>query len=104
MASTTDNRLDLQDLLEEFCPNVYFSPPSNKKLKYPCIKFNRANSNKFYADNEPYIINTRYSVTVIDPDPDSLIVPEIEKLPLCTFDRHYEYDNLNHDVFTLFYK
>lgn len=103
MASTPNRRLELHDLLESICPNCYFSPPANKQLKYPCITYNRANNTTLYADNKPYLIETRYIVTVIDQDPDSEIVPEIEKLSKCTFDRHYESDNLNHDVFTLYY-
>lgn len=103
MASEINRRLQLHALLESICPNCYFSPPASKKLTFPCIKYDRANSDIDHADNMPYLINTRYTVTVIDQDPDSEIVPQIEKLPLCTFDRHYENDNLNHDVFTIFY-
>ena len=103
MGSTVERRFELHDLLLSICPNCYFSPPANKKMEYPCIKYDRVNNKIQYATNNPYIITTRYSLTVIDPDPDSEIVPEIEKLPMCTFDRHYESDNLNHDVFTIYY-
>lgn len=103
MASEVNRRLELHNLLKSICPNCYFSPPANKQLKYPCIIYNRANNLTQYGDNKPYFITTRYTVTVIDTDPDSEIVPEIEKLPLCTFDRHYENDNLNHDVFSIYY-
>ena len=103
MASEVNRRLELHDLLKSICPNCYFSPPASKQLNFPCIKYDRANNSVMRADNLPYFITTRYTVTVIDPDPDSEIVPEIEKLPMCTFDRHYENDNLNHDVFTIFY-
>lgn len=48
-------------------------------------------------------MSTRYEIIVVDEDPDSEIVPEIEKLELCTFDRHYESDGLNHDVFTIYH-
>lgn len=103
MASEVNRRLELHEILKSICPNCYFSPPANLKLKYPCILYNRVSNRTQYGDNKPYLITTRYSVTVIDTDPDSLIVPEIEKLPLCTFDRHYSNDNLNHDVFTIYY-
>ena len=103
MASTVDRRLELHDILKNICPNCYFSPPANKQLKYPCIIYNRTNNLTQYGDNKPYLITTRYSVMVIDPDPDSEIVPEIEKLPLCTFDRHYSVDNLNHDSFSIYF-
>lgn len=42
-------------------------------------------------------------VKVIDPDPDSEIVPQIEQLPKCTYDTHFEDDGLVHDVFTISY-
>lgn len=103
MASTVDRRLELHDLLLKICPNVYFSPPASKQLKYPCITYNRVNNLTQYGDNKPYVITTRYAVMVIDTDPDSEIVPKIEKLPLCTFDRHYEVDNLCHDSFSIYF-
>ncbi|WP_288878329.1 hypothetical protein [Bacteroides acidifaciens] len=44
-----------------------------------------------------------YSVTVIDKDPDSPIVGKVALLPTSKFNRHYEKDNLNHDVYTIFF-
>jgi len=41
---------------------------------------------------------------VIDKDPDSEIPGMVAKLPLCKFVRHYTTDNLNHDVYRLYYK
>lgn len=103
MASTLKKRLELHNILKEHCENVYFQPPTNKQLKFPCIIYKRVNNYTFYADNKPYMMSTRYEVIVVDEDPDSEIVPEIEKLELCTFDRHYESDGLNHDVFTIYH-
>ena len=103
MASTMNRRLELQALLEELCEHVYFSPPTGKNIKYPCIVFNRSNNQTDFADNEPYNMTTRYTITVIDPDPDSEIVPKLEHFPKCTYDTHFISDNLNHDVFTIFY-
>lgn len=103
MASTVENRLELHAILKEICENCYFEPPVSKKLVYPCIVYERFNSFTYYGDNKPYLINTRYQLTVIDPDPDSEIVPEIEKLEMCTFDRHYDADGLSHDVFTIYH-
>lgn len=103
MASTIDRRLELHSFLLTLCDNVYFSPPANIKLKYPCIIYQRSNNQTDYANNNPYNIVTRYTITIIDPDPDSYIVPELEKVPKCTYDTHFISDNLNHDVFTIFY-
>jgi hypothetical protein len=42
-------------------------------------------------------------VTVIDEDPDSPTVGKAAALAACRFDRHFEADNLNHDVFSIYF-
>lgn len=98
-------RLDLQDLLEEILGtrNVYFQPPSNVQMEYPCIVYKRDTARTMFAGNYPYRHTKRYLVTVIDRNPDSLIPDEVAKLPMCIFDRHFSANNLNHDVFSLFF-
>ena len=39
----------------------------------------------------------------VDKNPDSKFVEDISKLPMCRFDRHYTADNLNHDIFVLYF-
>ena len=56
-----------------------------------------------YANNGVYLSQMRYSVTVMDKDPDSPIVGKVASLPTSRFNRHYEKDNLNHDVYTIFF-
>jgi hypothetical protein len=68
------NRVQLQTLLEELIGsrNVYFQPPENVKLSYPCIIYSRGNIGKTqFADDIPYLHKTRYMVIVIDANPDS---------------------------------
>ena len=72
-------------------------------MAYPCIVYNRSNIRSEHADNFPYKHRKEYTVTVIDENPDSLIPDEIAKLSGCIFDRNFRSDNLNHDVFTLFF-
>ena len=98
-------RTDLQVVLEQLLgsSNVYFQPPSNIQLIYPCIIYERSYLNTTFADNKLYSLNKRYSLTVIDRDPDSTIVDKVINLPMCSFDRHYVSDNLNHDVFNLYF-
>ena len=72
-------------------------------MQYPCILYKRDSADSKFADNEPYRHTKRYQVTVIDQDPDSDIPDKIAGLPLCVFDRFYTADNLNHDVFNLFF-
>jgi len=83
--------------------SVYFQPPENVKLAYPCIIYKRDSITTRYADDTPYTPRTRYSVMVIDKNPDSPLPDKIAALPMCTFNRHYTAENLNHDVFTLYY-
>jgi hypothetical protein len=98
-------RQELQDLLKEILgtDNVYFQPPTNVVLSYPCIIYKRDLSRTQFADNAPYQRHIRYQVTVIDRDPDSGIPEKVAALPMCLFDRFYTADNLNHDVFNLFF-
>ena len=95
----------LQALLEELLGsrNVYFQPPESVKLKYPCIVYERSDIRTVRADNLPYLKHKRYTVTYIDEDPDSKIPDKLLELERCGFDRHLTSDNLNHDVFTLYY-
>lgn len=98
-------RMELQTLLKGILEtdNVYFQPPPAVKMVYPCIVYRRDSANTIFADDKPYQYKKRYQLTFIDRDPDSLIPDKIAKLPLCTFERFYTADNLNHDVFKLFF-
>lgn len=98
-----DRRLMLHDILLNICPNVYFNPPENVKLKYPCILYKRSNARTNYADNKTYQFMIRYQITIIDKDPDTSLIDKVKDLPYCTFDRHYTNSNLNHDVFDIYY-
>ena len=97
------SRLQLQTLLEGVTGNVYFQPPPNLEMRYPCIVYQRDNSWSEYADNQQYAHTKRYQVTVIDRNPDSELPDIVEKLPFCSFDRFFASDSLNHYVFTLFF-
>lgn len=98
-------RLELQTLLEETLGsrNVYFQPPESLKMNYPCIKYSRISGDTEFADNIPYKKQLKYQIVILDKNPDSLIPIKISELQMCKFDRHYEKDNLNHDVFNIYY-
>ncbi len=98
-----DRRLELHQLLKEITENVYFQPPTNIQLDYPCIIYQRDNLDTKFADDSPYALKTRYAVTIIDRDPDSLIPGEVAKMPLSSFNRFYTADNLNHDVYSVYF-
>lgn len=83
--------------------NCYFSPPNGIQLNYPCILYELSNANAQYADNQKYLVDMRYVVTVIDRSPDSKLRDAILELPKCSFDRSFTSENLNHYVFTLYF-
>lgn len=98
-------RLSLHEILCELLGsrNCYFSPPASIHLDYPCIIYREISTDVDHADNLKYRTMNRYSVTVIDEDPDSDIPERILQLPYCSSDRDYQADGLNHWVFTLFW-
>lgn len=96
---------ELQTLLESLdgVAEVYFQPPGNQVLVYPCIRYERDDSFVRFADNLLYIFKKRYMVTVIDRQPDSPIPDLVEALPYSGFDRSYRSNGLNHFVFNLYF-
>lgn len=99
------DRLTLQSLLVKLLKNnnVYYQPPASLKMSYPAIRYTKTNIDKVNADDTAYLLNDRYEVIVISRMPDHPVIKELLKLPYCTHNRHYVSDNLNHDVFTLYY-
>lgn len=101
---TLDKRLELQALLEEIMgnKNVYFQPPSSVSLAYPCIVYSRTSPRDRFANNDRYLSKDRYSLTVIDRDPDSNIPVNVLKLPMSSLERSFIADSLNHTVIQLY--
>ena len=99
------SRLQLQTLLEATVgsSNVYFQPPEGLKMNYPCIVYARADGDTGFADDVPYIHTVRYNITVIDKNPDSIIPGKVALLPTSRALRHFTKDNLNHDVYQIYY-
>lgn len=99
------SRLELHTLLLSILGsgNVYFQPPPTFQIQYPCIVYQRSDFDTKFANNNPYAIKKQYMITVIDANPDSAIPDEVIKLSECTFERHFTADNLNHDVFIIYF-
>ena len=97
------------ELHEELCTilgsrNVYFQPPESIKLNYPCIVYSISKIDKRNANDRLYKSMPRYEITVIDKDPDSEIPTMIlAHFSMCSFDRNFKSDNLNHSVLTLYF-
>lgn len=100
-----DRRLELHNLLLSIMTNgnVYHEPPESVKLKYPCIVYERDRDFSFFANDERYNKRLRYTITLIDKKSVSDYIEPILALKYCTLDRHFTSDDLNHDVFTLYF-
>lgn len=99
-------RLDLHEIFVIILGsrNVYFQPPANVKMVYPCIVYKRDEADSKFANNSLYLYKQRYQVTLISLEPDATSrFQQILRLPLTTFDRSFAVDNLNHDVFNLYF-
>lgn len=96
-------------LHEELCTllgsrNVYFQPPESLKMQYPCIKYSVSGADQRHANDHSYRFTKRYEVIVLDHSPVSDIPGKIiEHFQMCSFDRAYAADNLNHYVYTIYY-
>lgn len=103
--SIMGQRLQLQAKLEILlgATNVYFQPPADLAMTYPCIVYKRDNADTEFADDIPYHITKRYMVTVIDENPDSVIPDKVAALPSCLHNRSYAANQLNHDVYVLYF-
>lgn len=95
-------------LHEELCEvlgtrNCYFSPPS--QMIFPCIKYMREPPLVDAADNLDYIETSRWTVTIIDTNPDSAIPKRLKDhfKHYCAKDREYTTDGLYHFVYNLYY-
>lgn len=101
-----NNRLSLHEELKSVIGNnhVYFQPPDNIRMVYPCIVYSKLHVDTKYADNIAYHSMKSYEVTFITRDPDNDYVEQmLSNFKYCRYDRQFINDNLYHDVFTLYY-
>lgn len=97
------SRLELDAILRSITKNVYFQSPGNQSLKYPCILYTKADEWNQFADNIKYNRVNAYDVTVMVKDPDSKIPDSVSNLPMCSFNRYYASENINHYVYRLYF-
>lgn len=72
-------------------------------MVYPCIIYEPDSESVQHADNIKYRDAMRYMITVIDRDPDSSISKKVAAMPLSSFNRFFARDDLNHDVYTVYF-
>lgn len=96
-------RQDLQNFLKTKTANVYFQPPENVKIKYPCIVYSRTRIDNTFANNEVYRLDHAYQLVYIHTNPDDPMIDVLAQLPTCRFQREYVSDQLYHDVFIIYW-
>lgn len=96
---------ELQFLLEQLLgtKNVYFQPPEEKQLVYPCIIYQLDGVKTIYADSIPYKNSKRYLVTYISKTPDMYVPDQIALLPTASFNRYFVQKNLNHWSYRIYF-
>lgn len=99
-------RLAFHSILEGILGNrnVYFQPPANIQLKYPCIVYSLTEIQEKTASNKKYKRDYSYKVTLIHKDPDNPIVDKLSNLPYSDLKSTFCTQGLNHYVFTIYYK
>lgn len=98
-------RLELHELLCDTLGsrNVYYQPPPSLEMIYPAFVYELEDIKSTFANDGVYLSKRKYRVTSINEDPDNPMVARLAALPFSSFNRHFESDNLNHDVFTLYF-
>lgn len=102
MKTTLDLQNELKKLLGS--DNVYFQPPTNFRMHYPCFVVQRRSIKQLNADNKAYLYDKCYTLTYIsaEEDPD-MIDTVLNHFKMVRYDRPFISDNLHHDVFELYW-
>lgn len=90
--------------------NVYFEPPADYRMLYPCSVFRRGTISTRNADNNIYKMNDAYDITHISRTPDDEMVHRIlvgdeehpQPFKMIRHVRHFVSDGLHHDTFKLY--
>lgn len=97
-------RIDLDNNFRKILgsTNVYYNPPENLKMKYPCIRYKLNSIENIFANNVPYLGDKGYSGLVISKDPDCDIIDKVLELPKSNFNNFYIADGLCHWAFLIY--
>lgn len=108
-------RIDFDNFLRDVLGTgvqLYYQPPTNVsqgsdtpaiQYEYPAVLYTRSDLDISSADNMNYIVYKEYTITVVTDDPDSDIPDRLLLIPGIRFNRHYIYDGLYHDVYTVLF-
>ena len=80
---------------------VYYQPPANIRLSYPCCIYSLDRMFTDHANNAAYRRVNQYSVTLITKDPEDSLYDRLLELEYVAFDHHFVVDNLHHFEFVV---
>lgn len=96
---------EVGDLLEGVLgnSNVYFQPPTNIKLKYPCMVYKFVTPKVDRAGNMPYIVTGHWEVHHMYKDPDnSLVEKMLFASPFVAHDNNIVSEGVYNDYYTIY--
>lgn len=96
-------RSNLHVIFEEITTNVYYQPPRNVEMVYPCIVYRLDQADTRHADNRPYTVTKQYDVTLITRDADDVRFDKVAHISTARHDRSFVADNLYHHVFSIYF-
>lgn len=97
-------RTNFHNELLKFCPNVYFQPPENLRMKYPCIVYSRSTDYTTHSNDKFYFATRRYDLTLIGFKVTDEISDEMRAyFPMCEVTQYYVADNLNHTKIKIYF-
>lgn len=97
------------ELHEELCNllgsrNVYFQPPDTVEMKYDAIRYTMSKFDVKHANNAIYNGTMGYQLITIERSPDSALFSKLlNHFSMITWERSYVSNNLNHNVYQLYY-
>lgn len=84
--------------------NVYFDPPENIKLKYPCFIYSKESPVTRSANNKMYFYMDSYNLIYIDANPDNDMTERVfSRFSYVRSGSSYVSDNLHHYTFDIYY-
>ena len=99
-----DIRLELHALLEAAYPDltIYYRPPSNLPLEYPCIVYSLAGHDLSHSNNSTYNVGDIFDVSLITVRPGTTHSNNpMLKIRGCTLTTIYSQANLIHNKFRI---
>lgn len=98
------SRIDLHNELLGFSNNVYYQPPENIKIKYPCIIYNKKIPDVKKADNKTYMLTNRYEITYVTKDVENTVCDDIlNHFEMISPVNYFVTEGLYHYIFNLYY-